>query len=103
MMVVSNAHLSETYVKVGDKVQEGDTIGKTGTTGNAGNMEGKDQHLHFEFRSKQYAPKGLDGRDNPNNVVPTKFESQDSSNLAQNSVGVVKVDEDENITIMNID
>ena len=97
------AHLSETFVKVGDNVKEGDTIGKTGTTGNAGNMEGKDQHLHFEFRSKRQAPLGLDGRLNPNEIVPTKFTSQDSSKTRQKFVGVVKEDEDGTRTKMDID
>ncbi len=97
------AHLSEIDVKVGDVVKEGDTIGKTGVTGNASNCKGKDQHLHFEFRTKQHAPKGLDGRINPNEIVPTKFTSQDPSKTPQREVGVVKEDKDGTKTKMDID
>lgn len=40
------AHLSHIDVALGEPVAEGDQLGKTGTTGNAG---GEPPHLHFEL------------------------------------------------------
>lgn len=69
------AHLSEIGVSVNDEVKEGDVIGKTGITGNAKDMKGEDQHLHFEYRTGGASlGKGLDGREDPNLIVDTKFE-----------------------------
>lgn len=45
------AHLLQIDVKKGDIVKKGDTIGKTGITGNAKTFRGLDQHLHFECRT----------------------------------------------------
>ena len=69
------AHLSEVSVKKGDRVYEKSekAIGKTGDSGNAKGMNKKNQHLHFEYRTKQKVSKGLEGRDNPNKIVDTKF------------------------------
>lgn len=73
------AHLSEIDVQVGDKVKEGDLIGKTGNTGNAKDMKGEDQHLHFEYRLQKNPGLGISGRDDPNKIVDTKFR-QDPEN-----------------------
>ena len=45
------AHLSEKTVKVGDKVNQGQTIGKSGQSGNANGP-----HLHFEMRNGKNNP-----------------------------------------------
>jgi hypothetical protein len=66
------AHLSEINVTINDEVKLGKLLGKTGNTGNASNMTGQDQHLHFELREeispgtglqlqKRYDPKLLYG------------------------------------------
>ena len=69
------AHLSEIGVSIGDKVKEGEILGKTGTTGNAKRMKGEDQHLHFEYRiGSAKLGTGLTGRGDPNIIVDTKFE-----------------------------
>ena len=87
------AHLSEIDVEKGDILCEGDVIGKTGNTGNASSMKGDDQHLHFELRTTPSPGLGLGGRLNPNDIINTKFYSQDpDANTSQTSVGVVKVD-----------
>lgn len=44
------AHLSETYIKIGEKVNAGKKIGLTGKTGNAKDLLAKQTHLHFEVR-----------------------------------------------------
>lgn len=67
-------------VDINDNVSEGDIIGKTGTTGNARNMVGDEQHLHFEYRTGgSKLGRGLKGREDPNIIVDTKFE-RDPSN-----------------------
>ena len=45
------AHLSEIGVKVGDEVTEGQTIGKSGESGNAAGLSGSEQHVHFGVKS----------------------------------------------------
>ena len=44
-MVTYYGHLSDFYVKVGDKVKKGDIIGAIGSTGFS-----TGPHLHFELR-----------------------------------------------------
>ena len=95
--------VSEILVQKGLIVKEGDTIGKTGNSGNASNMLEKDQHLHFELRTQPESKKGLDGKKNPNIIVDTKFESQDPNAEYQNQQGVVKMTLDGKKVNMNID
>ncbi|TDX11215.1 M23 family metallopeptidase [Flavobacterium sp. S87F.05.LMB.W.Kidney.N] len=45
------AHLSETFIKIGEKVKAGKKIGLTGKTGNARDLLAKMTHLHFEVRN----------------------------------------------------
>lgn len=45
-------HLSGVVVKIGETVKVGQQIGLTGNGGNAWNMKGLDQHLHFEIRTQ---------------------------------------------------
>lgn len=82
------AHLSSVSVKYGEKVQKGSVLGKSGTTGNASNLTGQDEHVHFEYRT---SPKHGDRKQvNPNEIVKTKFYSADPKNKWQSNVGVVK-------------
>lgn len=80
------AHLSETSVKRGKKVQRGTVLGKSGTTGNAYNLAPSEAHLHFECRldPKHTVKTQL----NPNTIVKTKFYSEDPDNRSQYNVGV---------------
>jgi RHS repeat-associated protein len=91
------AHLSEINVVKGQSVKEGDAIGQTGTTGNAKGLTGDEQHLHFEYRSNPDNEGGLDGKLSPNDVLDTKFYSQDPDKKADVTVGVYKVDKKGNL------
>jgi len=75
------AHLSEIEVKVGDKIKEGDKIGKTGKTGNASNLKTKEEHLHLEINKKQAPGTGEDGSKNridPETVItPDEAKKED--------------------------
>ncbi len=95
------AHLSQIDVKEGETVKKGDTIGKTGITGNAKSFKGLDQHLHFECRTSAKLGKGLSGRLSPNNIVLTKFCSQDPKSNMQSSLGVYRIDKDNKKTKMD--
>ena len=61
------AHLSVISVNVKDPVDAGETIGKTGDSGNAKGMNtiSKGGHLHFEARSEALLGIGLTGRIDP--------------------------------------
>lgn len=59
------AHLSRADVAVGDRVTRGQQIGTTGNSGNAVGMRGRDQHLHFELRTRPIAGRGLGNRFSP--------------------------------------
>ncbi|GEM_PF-6125350 len=96
------AHLSEINVAVGDTVNKGDVLGQSGITGNASSLTGNDQHLHFECRTSSNLSTGLTGRESPNNIVATKFYSQDETKTVQSDVGVKKVDAEGNETLMAI-
>lgn len=54
------AHLSEisSGISINNTVTLGQLIGKTGNTGNACNLTGEDQHLHFELRKEVSPPAG---------------------------------------------
>lgn len=60
-------------IKVGKVVRKGEVIAHAGTTGNARGFKGEDQHLHFECRTSPGHQLGLGGKENPNNIVATKF------------------------------
>jgi len=51
-------HLSGAVVTAGQSVNAGDQIGLTGNSGNAANMHGADEHLHFEIRTSGRPPPG---------------------------------------------
>ncbi len=80
------AHLESVSVTVGQKVSEGDVVGKSGTSGNTDKTP---PHLHFENRTEKAPGKGLPGRENPNKIVDTDFTSQDP-NATQTTTGVKK-------------
>ena len=88
------AHLDKVNVKVGESVTEGQVVAKSGISGNASNLKGQDQHLHFELRSQPDNIKGLTGKLDPNTVVDTKFISQDPEIRPQNNVGIIKIYKD---------
>lgn len=71
------AHLNGTAngIKSGKVVRKGEIIGYAGTSGNAKGFTGEDQHLHFECRTSPGHQLGLGGKENPNNIVATKFSS----------------------------
>lgn len=82
------AHLSSVSVKYGEKVNRGKVLGKSGITGNAYNLTGEEEHLHFEYRT---SPKHSDRKqENPNAILKTKFYSADPKNKWQANVGVIK-------------
>lgn len=82
------AHLSSVSVVYGENVQKGTVLGKSGTSGNAYNLTGEDEHLHFEYRK---SPKHSDRKQaNPNEIVKTKFYSADPDNKWQSGVKVRK-------------
>jgi hypothetical protein len=105
------AHLSEiaTGIVIDSKIKKGDVIGKTGISGNAINLKGNDQHLHFECRTILSPGIGLGGRITPNSIVATKFYSQSNTIgadgnyiVAQTNIGVKRVSADGTETLMEI-
>jgi len=47
---IGMAHLDSVSIKNGDKVQEGDSIGTAGSTGNAKGMSKSEEHVHLSVR-----------------------------------------------------
>jgi len=68
------AHLNKISVKKGDKVEAGDVLGLTGSTGNASAQTtvAKGSHLHFEGRDIMMAGLGLAGRFDPLPLIRLK-------------------------------
>jgi murein DD-endopeptidase MepM/ murein hydrolase activator NlpD len=68
------AHLNRMDVAIGDKVNAGDAIGLTGSTGNAKSMTTirLGSHLHFEGRTVMQAGLGLGGRFDPLPLIRLK-------------------------------
>ncbi len=92
-------HLSSTNgLEVGAEVTEGEVVGFTGVSGNA---DSDSPHLHFENRTKPNPGTGLEGRENPNSIVDTKFSSQDP-NANQTTTGVQKTSTNGTVTNQNI-
>lgn len=72
------AHLSKVDVKAGQKVQAGQQLGATGTTGNAKGLTGTDQHVHIEVSTNgEFKPLsfGVGSRVDPESIIPTKFDN----------------------------
>lgn len=53
-----------------------------------------DQHLHFELRSHPENASGLTGKMDPNEIVDTKFESQNPHVNPQANIGIIKIHKD---------
>lgn len=88
------AHLSNTNgLEIGDEVMEGEIIGLSGRTGYEDNND-ITSHLHFENRKIQNTPLGISQHNNPNDIVDTKFVSQDE-NANQGVTGVTKYSKSE--------
>jgi murein DD-endopeptidase MepM/ murein hydrolase activator NlpD len=62
-----HAHLSsiDRNLRVGTQVKEGQVLGRTGSTGNARNLNRGERHLHFEMRNRNPVGRGLGGRFDP--------------------------------------
>lgn len=59
------AHMHRVDFKKGDLVSKGSIIGLCGNSGNASGMDLKNQHLHFEIRTRLNVSHGLSGRASP--------------------------------------
>lgn len=75
------AHLSaiKPDLKAGDKIREGQAIGLSGTSGNAGTNDANDTHMHFEVRDPQGTAKDPVQWLNDPNAPPAESELSDSS------------------------
>ena len=58
--------------------------------------------MHFELRTQKDNIKGLTGKKNPNEIVDTKFVSQDPDAKPQNKTGVIKINKDGSKEIKDI-
>ncbi|NSL88635.1 peptidoglycan DD-metalloendopeptidase family protein [Chitinophaga sp. Mgbs1] len=64
------AHLqNQGLYNPGDFVNAGTVIGYTGKTGNASTLQPKQEHLHFEIRTKSNVGRGFDGRVDPFSII----------------------------------
>ena len=61
------AHLRESLVNVGDRIKQGEVIGKTGCSGGS-----RVPHLHIEIRKSNTEDTGLDNTINPLDILPKK-------------------------------
>lgn len=64
-------HLNAVAVEPGQRVRQGDLIGRCGDSGNARGMIGTDAHLHFEIRTHLTVGRGLSRRLSPLAVFGT--------------------------------
>lgn len=80
------AHLHSYVVKVGDKVKQGQRIGRMGTTGNS-----TGQHLHFEIHVGRWAT------GQPNAVDPAKYVNFGSTSPKLGDVGPHVLDLQKNL------
>lgn len=65
VLYAAYCHLSRIDVEPGQRVSKGEQLGLTGNSGNARSMRGKDQHLHFEVRTRPLPGRGLAHRYSP--------------------------------------
>jgi murein DD-endopeptidase MepM/ murein hydrolase activator NlpD len=94
------AHLSSTNgLENGNEVMEGEVVGFTGKTGNA-KGERIPPHLHFENRKVKTTGRGISQHNTPNDIVDTKFYSQDPD-ANQAATGVQKITSDGTVTNQN--
>ena len=61
------AHLRENFVKVGDRINQGEVIAKTGCSGGS-----RVPHLHIEIRKTNTEDTGLENTINPLDILPKK-------------------------------
>jgi len=59
------AHMQHMSVNKGKELKQGEIIGSCGKSGNATNLSAKEDHLHFETRSKAECGLRLEGRVSP--------------------------------------
>jgi murein DD-endopeptidase MepM/ murein hydrolase activator NlpD len=64
------AHLSHCLVSTMKDAREGEVVGLTGISGNAG---GTSPHLHFEIRTDPWPGKGLGGRIDPGEILGYQY------------------------------
>jgi|GEM_PF-4216383 len=63
------SHLSESSIKEGQQVKEGEVLGKTGKTGNAANLTEDEEHLHFGVSTTATPQTGMDTYKNPEDYM----------------------------------
>jgi RHS repeat-associated protein len=63
------SHLSESSVKEGAEVKEGDVVGKSGKTGNAKDLTTDEEHLHFGISTTEEPQAGMGTYKDPENYM----------------------------------